>query len=131
MLRPWEVMNLPDRSRRREGGSEPIQARRRRPAAPVDAHRLAIWTVRLILAFALAFAVGYLPYRLYLRSGLAHFVALRGELSQLQARNEKLRGGIIELRLKLDRFPNSEAIEQVARDELGLVRSGEVVFKVE
>jgi cell division protein FtsB len=85
-----------------------------------------------VLSGALALGVGYLPYHLYLRSGLAHFVALRGELSQLVARNQKLRAGIVELRLQLDRFQeDSEAIERVARDELGMVRPSEVIFKVE
>jgi cell division protein FtsB len=94
--------------------------------------RLLLWAGRLLLAGALAFCVGYLPYHLYLRSGLAHFVALRAELAQLSERNQKLRSSILELRGQLERFrEDSEAIERVARDELGMVRSGEVIFKVE
>ncbi len=99
---------------------------------PVRRLRVLLWTGRLLLAGALAVAVGYLPYHLYLRSGLSQFVALRAELAQLQERNQKLRSGIVELRLQLERFAqDSDALERVARDELGLVRSGEVVFKVE
>lgn len=93
---------------------------------------MVLWLGRLLVAGALALGVGYLPYHLYLRSGLAHFVSLRTELAELEARNQKLRAGIIELRLQLERFQgDSEAAERVARDELGMVRSGEVIFKVE
>lgn len=94
--------------------------------------RLLLWTLRLLVSGALAAGVGYLPYHLYLRSGLSHFVSLRAELSALEARNQKLRASIVELRLQLAKLKeDSEAIERVARDELGMVRSGEVVFKVE
>jgi cell division protein FtsB len=90
------------------------------------------WIGRLVLAAGLAVAVGYLPYHLYLRSGLSRFVSLRGELLQLVARNQKLRAGIVELRLQLERLQeDSDAVERVARDELGMIRPGEMVYKVE
>jgi drug/metabolite transporter (DMT)-like permease len=80
----------------------------------------------------LALALGYLPYKLYLRSGLVQYVSLRGELAALTARNEQLQSSIRELRHQLERMKEDPAaIERVARDELGMVRSGEVVFKVE
>jgi cell division protein FtsB len=124
-------------------GSDRVRAkaavRARRPATGQPGERgdaqllrIFLWTARLLLAGALAFAVSYVPYHLYLRSGLAHFVGLRRELTELQARNQKLRGDVIELRLQLERFQeNREAVERVAREELGFLRSGEVVFKVE
>lgn len=115
-------MNPPRESRRRDRSLK-------QPARP---WRFFLWALRFSAAAALAVGAGYVPYHLYLRSGLAHFVALRGELSQLEARNRKLRAEVVELRLQLERFAEGgEAIEQVARDELGLVRSGEIVFKVE
>ncbi len=94
--------------------------------------RAFMWAGRLLLAGVLALGVGYLPYHLYLRTGLAHFVSLRGELSQLEARNQRLRAGILELRMQLERMQqDSDTVERVARDELGLIRAGEVVYKVE
>ncbi len=121
-------MNPPRKSRRRD--------RLPATAGPIPFHRrrlpLLLWAGRIVVAAVLACGVGFLPYRLYLRTGLSHFVKLRGELTQLEERNRKLRAGIVELRLQLERFQeDSDAIERVARDELGLVRSGEVVFKVE
>ncbi len=91
-----------------------------------------VWTLRLSVALGLAVALGYLPYKLYLRSGLVQYVTLRQELAALTARNESLQGSIRELRHQLERMKEDPAaIERVARDELGMVRSGEVVFKVE
>lgn len=123
-------MNPPGGARRRERAKEPGARGRRQGTA--ERRRVLVWTARLVVALAVSVGVGYLPYHLYLRSGLSHFVGLRAELSQLQARNQKLRAGIVELRLQLKRFQeDSEAVERVARDELGMVRSGEVIFKVE
>lgn len=91
-----------------------------------------LWLVRVVAALGLAVALGYLPYKLYLRSGLVQYVSLRSELSALSARNDQLRESISELRHQLERMKEDPAaIERVARDELGMVRSGEVVFKVE
>lgn len=91
-----------------------------------------LWGLRLVAALGLALALGYLPYKLYLRSGLVQYVSLRAELAALSARNEQLQGSIRELRHQLERMKEDPAaIERVARDELGLVRGGEVVFKVE
>lgn len=91
-----------------------------------------VWSARIVVSCALAVGVGYLPYHLYLRSGLSRFVALRAELAQLEARNQKLRAGIMVLRMQLTGLKeDSEAVERVARDELGMLRSGEVVYKVE
>ncbi len=90
------------------------------------------WLLRLGTALGLAVALGYLPYKLYLRSGLVQYVTLRQELAALTARNEGLQNSIRELRHQLERMKEDPAaIERVARDELGMVRSGEVVFKVE
>lgn len=127
-------MNPPGGARRRERAKEPGARGRRQGLAQGQAERrrILIWTARLVVALAVSVGVGYLPYHLYLRSGLSHFVGLRAELAQLQARNQKLRAGIVELRLQLKRFQeDSEAVERVARDELGMVRGGEVIFKVE
>ncbi len=91
-----------------------------------------LWLLRVVAALLLSLGLGYLPYKLYLRSGLVQYVSLRSELAALTARNEQLQGSIRELRHQLERMKEDpSAIERVARDELGMVRSGEVVFKVE
>ena len=76
--------------------------------------------------------IGYLPYHLYLRSGLSLFMAQRAELERLEQQNRDLRSRNTELRLQLSRIQEDDGeIERVARDELGLLRAGELVFKVE
>ena len=101
----------------------PLHGRRLPP--PSLTRLLLVWAARLVLAVGLAILIGYLPYHLYLRSGLSQYVSLRGELANLTDTNT-------ELRLQLLRIQEDDAeIERVARDELGLVRSGELVFKVE
>ena len=101
----------------------PLHGRRLPP--PSLTRLLLVWAARLVLAVGLSILIGYLPYHLYLRSGLSQYVSLRGELTNLTDTNT-------ELRLQLLRIQEDDAeIERVARDELGLVRSGELVFKVE
>ena len=110
--------------------SPPLHGRRLPP--PSLTRLLLVWAARLVLAVGLAILIGYLPYHLYLRSGLSQYVSLRGELTNLTDTNKKLRDTNTELRLQLLRIQEDDAeIERVARDELGLVRSGELVFKVE
>jgi cell division protein FtsB len=90
-----------------------------------------LWTIRLTLAAGLAVLLGYLPYKLYLRSGLSQYVSLKAELARLTATNEELRQTNADLRAQLARIQEDDSeIERVARDELGLLRIGELVFKV-
>lgn len=90
------------------------------------------WTGRLCLALVLALGIGYVPYRIYVRSGLSQYVRLRDELARLEDTNQALRTQAGELRAQLERLHEDDGeIERVARDELGLVRTGEIVFKVE
>lgn len=110
-------------------GSAP---RRRSARSSYDSLRTALlWTVRVGLAAGLAVLIGYLPYKLYLRSGLAQYVSLKAELSRLTSANEDLRQTNSDLRAQLARIQEDDSeIERVARDELGLLRIGELVFKV-
>jgi cell division protein FtsB len=107
-------------------------ARRRRSRLQATPPLLGLWLLRLLVAVGLAALIGYLPYHLYLRSGLSHFMAQRAELMRLEQQNRDLRDLNTELRLQLSRIQEDDGeIERVARDELGLLRAGELVFKVE
>jgi cell division protein FtsB len=100
-----------------------------------------LWFRRLGIALMVAVSLGYLPYHLYSRSGLAHYFGLRAELEALHAGNLRLREINLELRRELDSLVDplndamgglsDTAVEHVARDELGLVRPDEVVFQIE
>ena len=113
-------------------GNGATAARRRRARLHAAPPLLGLWLLRLLVAAGLAVLIGYLPYHLYLRSGLSLFMAQRAELARLEQQNRDLRGVNTELRLQLSRIQEDGGeIERVARDELGLVRAGELIFKVE
>ncbi|MEO6954077.1 MAG: septum formation initiator family protein [Polyangia bacterium] len=102
----------------------------------------ALWLRRVGFALGLALALGYLPYRVYRKSGLRQYVELSLELKQLQKHNDELRIEARRLRAELEGFGRAgesrdksaelplSVVERAARDELGLVRPGEIVFQV-
>ena len=88
------------------------------------------WTTRVGLALGVAVAIAYLPYHLTgsdddrvlrLRDQLA---SRRAEIHRLEAANARLLREIDALRSDVG------AIEDRARDELGMVYPGEVVLRV-
>jgi cell division protein FtsB len=116
----------------------PFIARNRR-VRPVGRRAVTLfWLRRLALVTLAIFGVTYVPYRLYATSGLRRYVKLHYELAQLKTLNVQLRIDNMRLHNELSSLgvsPGSpelskEAVEQAARDELGLVRPGEVVFHV-
>jgi cell division protein FtsB len=96
----------------------------------------ALWLRRLGMAALLAVALGYVPYHLYASSGLARYLKLRAERDSLHAANLKLYEQSQRLRAELDAVVEEDgsvsraALERAARDELGLVKPGEIVFAI-
>lgn len=96
-----------------------------------------IWLRRLGIASLLAVALGWMPYRLYATSGLARYLRLRAERDQLHENNLRLYQDNQRKRAELEALSDGEggvsrvAVERAARDELGLVKPGEIVFKLE
>jgi cell division protein FtsB len=90
------------------------------------------WLVRIALASTLAAGVGYLPYKAYGPRGVPRVLRLQRDLWELEDKNRSLQEENIRL---LDRAKSlksdPEAIERVARDELGLARPEDVVFQFE
>lgn len=87
------------------------------------------WMIRLGLAAVLAAGLGFLPYRTASPGGIRRVLDLKRELGviiddnrALAAENERLLKQIGRLRA------GRRAIERVARDDLGLVRSDDLVF---
>jgi cell division protein FtsB len=91
------------------------------------------WPRRLLCAGAIAVSLGWIPEQLYGRTGVGRLVKLRGELQALRRETGELRAesGRLRAELALDDDDDSGAVERIARDELGLVRPGEIVFKLE
>lgn len=88
------------------------------------------WSTRAVIAAAIALAVAYVPWRIAgggekvekLRGQLAH---IREEAAALEADNATKEREIEALKT------DPRAIEQYARDELGMVYPGELVMRVE
>jgi cell division protein FtsB len=106
----------------------------------------ALWLRRVGFSLSLALALGYFPYRIYRNSGLYRYVELRAELQELEASNDRLRVDARRLRAELETFGPADltsdprasrdkrqlpasVVERAARDELGLVKPGEIVFQ--
>ena len=79
-------------------------------------------------AALLVVALGYIPYHLYARSGLARTIELRRDLRSLRARNAQLAADNERLSREAEALRvDPAALERVARAELGWVRPGEIV----
>jgi len=86
------------------------------------------WAGRLLAATLVTFLLGYIPYHVYARSGLARTIGLRRDLAALRARNDELRAENQRLAREADGLRSDlGAIERVARAELGWVRPGELL----
>lgn len=78
--------------------------------------------VALVLAAASAMAEG----------GFRRYWRLSGDVQSLNERNRKLADDNARLRREVDALRDDpRAIERAAREELGLVRPGEIVFSLE
>jgi cell division protein FtsB len=86
------------------------------------------WAGRLAAAAVVVFVLAYVPYHVYVRSGLRHTIDLRRDLTALHAHNQELAAENQRLAREAEALrEDPAAIERVARDELGWVRAGEVV----
>jgi cell division protein FtsB len=86
------------------------------------------WLGRLVAALAVTVLLGYIPYHVYARSGLARTIALRRDLATLRAHNREVRAENERLAREAEALRSDlGAIERVARAELGWVRPGELV----
>jgi cell division protein FtsB len=90
------------------------------------------WLIRLFGAAALAVLLAYVPYVIYRGDGYVQYRKMKDELQDLERKNDALlllnRG----LRREAKRLrTDPQALGAVARDELGLVRPGEIVIQIE
>lgn len=84
-----------------------------------------------VLPFALlVMAVVVVPLQILDEQGLPRYRQLRTELEQVKERNIELDRRAGALIRQVERLRNDpSAVEAVARDELGMVRDGELVFQ--
>lgn len=90
------------------------------------------WAARIGLAAALAISLAYVPYRLLDPVGARHVVELRSELDGVRARQDKLTADNAQLRREIEGLrADPSVIEDIAREDLGMVRSDEIIIRVE
>lgn len=78
----------------------------------------------------LTLALVAVPVRILDDEGLPRYRALRNELSALREANAATRRDIRALKRRVERLRHDpDAIESVARDELGMLREGETLFQ--
>ena len=89
------------------------------------------WAGRIAAAALVSFALAYIPYHVYARSGLARTLALRRDLASLRAHNRDLATENERLAREAEALRRDPAaIERVARTELGWVKPGEIVIEL-
>lgn len=88
-------------------------------------------SLSLLLPFVvLLAAIVFVPLRILDAQGLPRYRALTDELHQLEAQNERLRREVRDLARDVEALRTDPgAVERIARDELGMVRDGELVFQ--
>lgn len=115
------------RSTRRLGARE--SAAEHAPATDIvlDLRQSLTW----LLPFAmLVCAIVAVPLRILAEEGLPRYRALQAEQVDLDAQNERMRREVRDLQREVDALrTDPAAIERIARDELGMVRPGEVIFQ--
>jgi cell division protein FtsB len=78
----------------------------------------------------MAVALVSVPVQVFSRNGLPQLRQLEAERARTTEQEHLLSQEIVQLRAEVERIKNEpSAVEQVARDELGLVRPNEVVFQ--
>lgn len=84
-----------------------------------------------LLPFALlVFAIVVVPLRMLDEQGLPRYQALRTELHEVRDGNERMRRQVQDLKLSVELLrTDPETIERIARDELGMLRDGEILFQ--
>jgi cell division protein FtsB len=84
-----------------------------------------------LLPFALlVFAIVFIPLRMLDAQGLPRYRALKSELSNVEETNTRMRQELRELSASVDALrTDPAAIERIARDELGMLKPGEIVFQ--
>lgn len=88
---------------------------------PVKFRRSALLTKLLILMVVVSSTVILVSQRSQIRENEARTRELEGRAAQLQEENQDLQGDI-------DGLGTDDSVKKIAREKLGLVGSGEVIF---
>jgi len=90
------------------------------------------WLIRLSGAAVLAGLMAYVPYLVYRGDGYVHYRKMQDDLDEIERKNAALRVQNRALRREVKHLrTDPEALGAVARDDLGLVKPGEIVIQIE
>ncbi|MCY0991555.1 MULTISPECIES: FtsB family cell division protein [unclassified Nannocystis] len=89
------------------------------------------WVNRILLAALLAFAIAYLPQHVATGGSAEDLARVEKEHAALRRGNERLQGEIEALRAEIAALKRDpEEVARIAREDLNLIRPGEVVFEI-
>ncbi|MEZ4449322.1 MAG: septum formation initiator family protein [Nannocystaceae bacterium] len=89
------------------------------------------WLRRILLAGLLATAIAYCPREAYRSAGADDLSRIEREHVELVRSNDRLKAEIEVLRSEVAALKRDPAeVARIAREDLGLIRPGEVVFEV-
>jgi cell division protein FtsB len=78
----------------------------------------------------LLYAMFSVPARILSEEGLPRYRRLQEQLTRIRSENVALTGDIERLNREVDSLLHDpEAVERIARDELGMIRQGEILFQ--
>ena len=78
----------------------------------------------------LVFAIIFVPLRILEGQGLPRYRALRAELHDVNSENARMRRELQDLSTRVKQLRTDPvALERIARDELGMLRDGELMFQ--
>ena len=78
----------------------------------------------------LAFAIVFVPMRMLDEAGLPRYRALRAELHRVEQESGRIRRQVRDLERTVDALrADPQAIEKIARDELGMLHEDEILFQ--
>ncbi|MEM7138115.1 MAG: septum formation initiator family protein [Myxococcota bacterium] len=87
-------------------------------------------TAALLPFLLMVMAIMTLPTLVLDEQGLPRFRSLKSELGELRGSNEELVREIAELKAEIESLrTDTDYVERIARDELGMVRPEEFVFQ--
>lgn len=89
--------------------------------------RCLVWFLPISLLLCVVIVV---PVRMLDKQGLPRYRALRAELYQVRKANQRMQREVYDLQRTVQMLRNDPStIEHIARDELGMVREGEILFQ--
>lgn len=118
---------LPRPSAVRRPSTPPHPASTNTASHPRNEQSSVTWLLPFLL---LVVATVVVPVRMLDEQGLPRYRALRSELADIQSANERARREVRLLKATVVRLRDDPAeIERIARDELGMLREGELMFQ--